>query len=115
MNKEIVTFSDSESVQAAAARMAAGNTGSLLLVDDKDQPSGIVTEQDIVRRAVATGMNVASISVSTIMSRKIFQIAADESVFEARKIMKDKKLHHLVVVKNDKPTGILTTSNLLGG
>ncbi|MFQ5432935.1 MAG: cyclic nucleotide-binding/CBS domain-containing protein [Nitrospinota bacterium] len=115
MNKEIVSIAESETVQIAAARMAAENISSLLLVNGKDEPSGIVTEQDIVRRAVATGMDITINPISMVMSKEIVRIAADESVFEARNLMKEKNLNHLVVVKNEKPVGILTTSHLLGG
>ena len=115
MNKEIVSLSDSETVQTAAAQMAAKNISSLLLLDGKGEPSGILTEQDIVRRAVATGMDIANNPISMVMSKEIVRIAADESVFEARNLMKEKSLNHLVVVKDEKPVGILTTSHLLGG
>jgi len=115
MNKEIVSLADSETVQVAAAQMAAKNISSLLLVNGKAEPSGIVTEQDIVRRAVATGMDITNNPISMVMSKEIVQIAADESVFEARNIMKGKNLNHLVVVKDEKPVGILTTSHILGG
>ena len=115
MNKDIVSISEQESVQVAAAQMAAKNIGSLLLLDDKNELSGIVTEQDIVRRAVATGMDITSNPISMVMSKEIVKIADDESVFEARNLMKENKLSHLVVVKDDKPAGILTTSQILGG
>ncbi len=115
MNKNIVSIIDSDTVQVAAAQMAAKNIGSLLLVDDKDQLSGIVTEQDIVRRAVATGMDITNNPISMVMSKEIVKIADDESVFEARNLMKEKNLSHLVVIKDDKPAGILTTSQILGG
>jgi len=115
MNKEIVSLSDSETVQAAAVQMAAKNISSLLLVNGKNEPSGILTEQDIVRRAVATGMDITNNPISMVMSKEIVRIAAGESVFEARNLMKEKNLNHLVVVKDEKPVGILTTSHILGG
>jgi CBS domain-containing protein len=115
MQKEIVTLPETESVQVVAARMAAENISSLILVNDEDKPVGIVTEQDIVRRAVATGMDITNNPISIIMSREIVQINYDDSVFEARNLMTEKKVSHLVVVRDGELAGIVTTAAILGG
>lgn len=114
MSKDIITLSENESIQVVAARMAAENTSSLLLINGENSLVGIVTEQDIVRRAVAAGLDVTTNPISMIMTKELVQIPHDESIFEARNLMTQKNLAHLIVIRDGQPVGIVTTANLLG-
>lgn len=114
MSKDVISLSEDESIQVVAARMAAKNTSSLLLTNGEKSLVGIVTEQDIVRRAVAAGLDVTTNPISMIMTTELVQIPHDESIFEARNLMTGKSLAHLVVTKNGKPAGIVTAANILG-
>ena len=114
MSKDITSLSENESIQVVAARMAAKNISSLLLTNDENSLVGIVTEQDIVRRAVAAGLDVTTNPISMIMTKEMVQIPHDESIFEARNLMTGKSLAHLVVTRDGKPAGIVTAANILG-
>lgn len=102
------------SVRAGAQKMAAENTSSLLVVDAAGKLVGIVTEQDIVYRAVAVNFDLNA-PVKGIMTPGPLQIAHDESIFEAKKMMLEHKAHHLIVVKDGKPVGILSSQSIMGG
>lgn len=115
MNKHIVFISKDESIQEGAIKMNSENIGSLLVMDGETTLTGIVTDQDIVRRAVASKLDLEKTPVSEIMSKDPVEIDHTESIFEARNIISDKKVNHLIVTKDKKPIGILTSSNLLGG
>ena len=114
MSKNIITLSEDESIQVVAARMAAKNVSSLLLTNGKKSLVGIVTEQDIVRRAVAAGLDVTTNPISMIMTMELVQIPHDESIFEARNLMTGQNLAHLIVTRDGKPAGIVTAANILG-
>jgi CBS domain-containing protein len=102
----------SESVRAGAKKMADEKTNSLLVMDGENLV-GIVTEQDVVYRAVAANLDVNS-PVNGIMTPDPIKIPADDSIFEAKKLMLDNKVHHLIVVKDNKPLGILTSAMVMG-
>jgi len=113
-NKKIVSILDNESIKAGAAKMEVENTSSLLVLNGDNHIVGIVTEQDIVRRGVATGMNTETTYISKVMSGNPVKINHDRSIFEARNLMTTKSLNHLVVVNGELPVGILTAANILG-
>jgi CBS domain-containing protein len=113
VSTKISSVSMSESVVGGAKKMADEKTSSLLVVDGADKLVGIVTEQDIVYRAVAANLDVLS-PLKAIMTPNPLSIPADESIFEAKKIMLDNKVHHLIVVKDEKPLGILTSAMVMG-
>ncbi|MBI3580976.1 MAG: CBS domain-containing protein [Nitrospinae bacterium] len=108
------TVSVTETVRAGARKMAAEKTSSLLVVDAGGILVGLVTEQDIVYRAVAEDFDVNA-PVKGIMTPAPLQIAHDVSIFEAKKLMLEHNVHHLIVVREGKPMGILTSQSVMGG
>lgn len=113
-NKKIVSILDNEPIKVGAVKMEAEDASSLLVVNVDKQIVGIVTEQDIVRRGVAVGMDSETTPVSKVMSGNPVKISHDLSIFEARSLMTTKNLNHLVVVDGELPIGILTAANILG-
>lgn len=113
-NKKIVSILDNEPIKVGAAKMEAEDTSSLLVLNSGNQIVGIVTEQDIVRRGVAVGMNTETASIAEVMSGDPVKIDHEQSIFEARNLMTSKNLNHLVVVNGELPVGILTAANILG-
>lgn len=114
MNKQIFSINEKDSILSCAKKMASEDVNSLLVTDGNDTLKGIVTEQDIVRRAVSKELDLSSDSVSSIMISDPLKINHDESIFEARNLMKNKNVNHMIVVKEEKPVGILTAANVMG-
>ncbi|MEE8483481.1 MAG: CBS domain-containing protein, partial [Nitrospinota bacterium] len=67
MNKQIVSISEKETIRGCATTIVKEDSGSLLVVDENENLKGIVTENDIVRRAVANGMDLDSETVAKIV------------------------------------------------
>ena len=57
MSKSLDTSQETASVQEAAKKMKEKDVSSLVVVDNQDQPQGIVTECDIVRKACINDRN----------------------------------------------------------
>jgi CBS domain-containing protein len=74
---------------------------------------GIVTDRDIVCRAVARGMNAAVRPASEVMSSPLVAIHPDETFEEAAQVMRENHVHHLPVI-DDHGTllGIVAQSDL---
>lgn len=110
----VITINGGETIKAGAVMMADKNVTSLLVLEGDGKLAGIVTEGDIVRRAVGKNLDVNGALIGSIMSPDPVSINHDESIFEARNLMSSKKLNHLIVVKDGKPLGILTSQTVLG-
>jgi len=113
-DKNITSVASGETIKDVAKAMLEKESGSVLVTGDDGRLMGIVTESDIVRRGIAKDLNIDSASVSEIMTKDPITIPSDESIFEARKIMEGSKAHHLVVLKEGRPFGILTTVSVMG-
>jgi CBS domain-containing protein len=84
-----------------ARRMKEEDIGSVPIAEN-DRLVGMVTDRDIVVRAVAEGGSVAGKTARQVMSPKILYCFEDQSVSEVLKNMGDVQVRRLPVVNRDK-------------
>lgn len=122
LQREPVCLDSSASVWQAAKIMTEHSVSSLLILHENtaDTPeaaragtlAGIITDRDIRSRLVAPGLK-SEISVSQIMSTKLVTVEHQQYVFEAMMLMLRHNLHHLPVLKQAKPVGVLALSDII--
>jgi signal-transduction protein with cAMP-binding, CBS, and nucleotidyltransferase domain len=100
------------SIASAAKTMRQARVGSLLVKKGR-QMVGIVTDTDIVRRAVATGKPLGKLTVEKIMTSPVCTIEGSQSVDNAQDMMADLGVRHLGVTKNGEITGVVSVRDLL--
>jgi len=111
--KRVDIMIDSErTIREAAIMMDRMNVGCLL-VTKEDKIVGILTERDLVRRVLATGIDHTSIKVKEIMSYPVIAIEPDSSLIEAVRLMASYGFRRLPVIeKGGKLIGIVTINEL---
>lgn len=100
----------SPAIEAARA-MRDSDIGDVVVVDGQ-QICGIVTDRDIVVRAVAEGRDPASTPLMDICSRELTTISPHESVDKAVRLMREKAIRRLPVVEDQRPVGIVSIGDL---
>lgn len=100
------------SVAAVAKTMRQARVGSLL-VKKGTAFVGIVTDTDVVRRAVASGKPLGKLTVGKIMTSPVCTIEGNESVDEAQDMMAELGVRHLGVTKGGNIVGIISVRDLL--
>jgi CBS domain len=105
----------STTVAAAAQKMRDEDVGCLL-VGRNDRVFEIVTDRDVVVRALVSGKNPTREPVRNVMSSAIVCCFEDQLVEEAATIMKEQGVRRLPVLDRQKRlTGIVSLSDLHGG
>lgn len=99
MSAKVKTATRSMALQEVSALMRDGDMGALPVVED-GKLVGIVTDRDIVVRAIAEGKS-ASTPISEAMTTEIFYVRPDDYVFEAIRLMGDKQVRRIPVVGDD--------------
>ncbi len=112
MNKKPKSVGPKTSIASAARTMRQARLGSLLIKKGK-QLIGIVTDTDIVRRAVASGKPLGKLTVEKIMTTPICTIEGSQSVDDAQDMMADLGMRHLGVTKNGEISGVVSVRDLL--
>lgn len=82
------------------------------MIMDGELPMGIVTERDIVRRAVAKRMPLDT-KISEIMSKSLIAIDPDASLKDAARLMSSNKIRRLPVLKQNKLVGIVVAADFV--
>ena len=106
-----------QNAQEAAKRMNDKRISSVLIVDRQkksEEPIGIVTERDLVKRVCALGISSKEVSVREIMSSPIATVEPEATVETAADLMLANKVRHLLVVDGEtgRPVGIIAPSDL---
>ena len=96
MTAQVITITPQTTIEEAARKMSQVDTGVLPVVDG-GKVVGLLTDRDIVVRAVAKGEGVAG-PVSAIMSAEVFSCGADDSVADATGKMASNQVRRLVVL-----------------
>jgi CBS domain-containing protein len=104
------TVAPGDTIQNAARIMRDEDTGAVPVVDN-GRPVGIVTDRDIVIRAVADGGQLSR-PVREIVTVSVVVATPEMSTREASQLMSDHQVRRLPVVENDKLVGIVSIGDL---
>jgi signal-transduction protein with cAMP-binding, CBS, and nucleotidyltransferase domain len=85
--------------------MARKKISSVIVIDKKTEPIGIITERDLVRRVCLKDISASRLTVEEIMSSPLITIMAYDSVDTASRIMTENQIKHLVVLEEDNRIG----------
>ena len=112
MRKKLETIEEMASVQDAAKKMKDKNVSSLVVVDEKGKPQGLLTERDLVRKICIDDIHTSTVTNKEIMSSPLITIDSKSSPSIAADMMLQNNVRHLLVVDDkydvNKPIGIIT-------
>jgi CBS domain-containing protein len=111
MTPNPVSIPATSSVAEAARAMRDANIGDVI-VTKNNQICGILTDRDIVVRAVAEERDLAATKVADICSQELTTISPTDSVEDAIRLMRDKAIRRLPVVEGNKPVGVVSLGDL---
>ncbi len=112
MSKKPKTVGPGLSIVSAAKKMQTTRLGSLFVKKGK-KLVGIVTDTDIVRRAVSTNKNLGKMTVEKIMTTPICTIEGSQPVDDAQDMMADLGVRHLAVTQAGEIVGVVSVRDVL--
>ena len=102
-----------DTLQEAARRMKALDVGPLPVCGDNDRLVGMLTDRDIVVRAVAEGLDARTAKVRDAMTEGVTYCFEDDDVAEAARLMRENQIRRLVVLnRNKRLVGIVSLGDL---
>jgi CBS domain-containing protein len=111
--REVITAAPTERLIDAAATMQRRNISSLV-VCERGNPIGILTDRDLRNKVVAPGLDPGTLTVADVMNSPVLTISEDDYLFEALHRISRHRIHRLVVTgSNGELVGIITDSDIL--
>jgi CBS domain-containing protein len=111
MIKDVLTISDNDTALKAAQLMTEKGVSSLIVLSD-DQPIGIVTERDFIKKICLKELKLSNVRVGDMMSRIRTSASPDIPIDVAVQRMVNNRIRRLPIFENGKVVGIITVTDL---
>lgn len=112
MTPDATCVGERESLVEAARKMADLDVGSLPVCGDDDRLKGMVTDRDIVTRAIAKGRDPKDVTAGELAGGKPVTIGADDDVAEILGTMAEHKVRRLPVIDGHRLVGIIAVADV---
>lgn len=109
----IIAATTRHTVAEVARLMRDNGIGCVVVTDENDKLSGIISERDIVIHVVAAGLDPETAYVAERMAADVATCPEGTSMAEARDIMAQRKIRHLPVVASDVVVGMISSRDVM--
>jgi CBS domain-containing protein len=111
IRKNPVTIEVGETIAVAAERMDSEAVGALVVVDS-ERPVGIVTDRDLVVRALARRLPSDS-RVDFVMSTELLTMDADADLRDAVRLFSEHPIRRIPLIDGERMVGMVTMDDLV--
>lgn len=109
----VFTAAPTETVAAVAAQLHARQVGAVVVMDEKDEVVGILSERDLVRVVAQLGEAGLAEPISQCMTRDVLFAKPDEAIDALLARMTDRRVRHLPVLHGARLVGIISIGDLV--
>jgi CBS domain-containing protein len=111
--RHTVTVSPETRLAEAVEKMHAGGRGGALVQNKAGRLVGIFTERDFLTRVDHANLDWQRLSVAEVMTREIVCVAARSSAVDALRLMNERTIRSLPIVRDGRPIGMISTHDIL--
>lgn len=110
----IYSVSPDTPILEAMREMAEKNIGDLLVLE-KGQIKGIISERDFVRKTAEAGACDLQAPISEMMTQEVITVTPDQTIEVCMQTMTEKHIRHLPVVEGDEILGLISIGDVIKG
>jgi CBS domain-containing protein len=96
-----------------AIKLLAEKDVGALVVLNKGDLVGIISERDFVRSIAAGNQCDLSITASNYMTRDVISVTPENTIEQCMQLMTQKRIRHLPVVENHKVVGVISIGDVV--
>lgn len=113
-SRSVDTAFATDTVQGAARRMQDRNVGTLVVVNARQEPIGIVTDRDLALRVLSLGGDPFQITVDQVMTRDPQTVPEDMDIEETVRRMRAGRCRRMPVVDDSgRLVGLISLDDIL--
>ncbi len=109
----IYSLHEDASLREAILILNTQNIGVVLITDKQGSLTGILSERDIIRRALVQETGFRDEPVSKTMTKKVKSITSDASIDDVMFLMTNSRFRHVPVVDNGKINGLISIGDVV--
>lgn len=111
MEKNVITI-DYDKTSLDAAQILTEKDISFLVIVKNDDPIGVLTERDLVKKIASEDKQASQVPLSEIMSHKFRWVEPSTEIEDAVQKMLNNNIRRLIVLENEKLAGVITQTDL---
>ncbi|MEH0822122.1 MULTISPECIES: CBS domain-containing protein [unclassified Micromonospora] len=112
MTKQVVYLSTETTLDEAARVMKEADIGDVVVTDGATL-AGVLTDRDIVVRAVAERSDPSTTTIGSVITREVVMIEQHSTASEAASLMRERNIRRVLVCDNErKLVGIVSLGDL---
>lgn len=112
MTPDATCVGENETLADAARKMAELNVGSLPICGEDNRLKGMVTDRDIITRAIAKGRDPKDVRAGELAQGKPVTIGADDEASQILDTMASHKVRRLPVIDGHRLVGIVAVADV---
>lgn len=112
MTTDPQTVSEDTNLSEAARLMSELDVGAMIVTANDGTVRGLITDRDIVVRAIAADKEPSKTKVSDVCTRDPIHVAPEDTISDAVKLMAKNSIRRIPVVSDGSPVGILSLGDL---
>ncbi len=112
MTPDVTCVGEKETLADAAKKMADLGVGSLPICGEDNRLKGMLTDRDIVVKALAKGRGAADVTAGELAQGKPVTIGADDDAQEILRTMSEHKVRRLPVIDGHQLVGIVAVADV---
>ena len=106
------TVQETAPIQEAARIMRDADIGDVIVVREDESVCGIVTDRDLVVRALADGADPKSTTVAAVCRHQVVSVSSGDPVDQAVQLMREHDIRRLPVLDGSRLVGIVSLGDL---
>lgn len=107
MSNNVITAQPHQTVDQIKGKMTKSNLHNIPVVSSDNVPIGVVSASDLL------AAEKEGTPISNIMTEKVYTIPEYEDVSLAARMMRNHKIHHLIVTQEQKVIGVISSFDLM--
>jgi CBS domain-containing protein len=110
---EVDTINTEKTIRDAVRILVEKNIGSLLVLDENGNITGIITERDILKQCDKSFESSGGKKVKEVMTKDLIVASPEDDLDYAENIMIQNRVRHLPIIANKKLEGIISIGDLI--
>lgn len=109
----VVKITSTDTILATLERLKSHNFGALVVSDDGETVTGIISERDLVRAMVDHGAGLLEMTVGDLMTRQVRTCSPEDDIEDVMDTMTHGRFRHVPVVEDGKLVGVVSIGDLV--
>ncbi len=111
--RAVATARAEASLLEIASQLSSKGIGAIVIVSERDEVIGIISERDVVKAIGARGVSALSLAVGEIMTREVISCTEDRTIEDLMGIMTAGRFRHVPVVEGGRLVGIVSIGDVV--